>query len=102
MHEEYFDGFWARLIDRVGRSKVLGGRYPFTLATDKSTYRVGDRVTVRAELVGTADETAGITQLRGEIEHSGDAPAPLELDQLPESPQVLESTFIAEQAALTC
>ena len=36
LHEEYFDGFWARLIDRVGRSKVLGGRYPFTLSTDKT------------------------------------------------------------------
>ncbi len=30
LHEEYFDGFWARLIDRVGRGKALGGRYPFT------------------------------------------------------------------------
>jgi hypothetical protein len=79
-------------------SKVLGGRYPFTLATDKSTYRVGDRVVIRAELVGSADETAGITELRGEVEHTGEAPAPLELEQLPESPSVLEASFIAEEA----
>jgi len=98
LHEEYFDGFWARLIDRVGRSKVLGGRYPFTLATDKSTYRVGDRVTIRAELVGSNDETSGITELRGEIEHTGEAPSPLELEQLPETPSVLEASFVAEEA----
>ncbi len=93
LHEEYFDGFWARLVDRVGRSKVLGGRYPFTLATDKTAYRVGDRVVVRAELVGSADETAGITELRGEVEHSGEAPTPLELQQQPEAPTVLEGSF---------
>ncbi len=28
LHEEYFDGYWARLIDRVGRSKALGGALP--------------------------------------------------------------------------
>jgi len=98
LHEEYFDGFWARLIDRVGRSKVLGGRYPFTLATDKAAYRVGDRVVVRAELVGGTDETSGITELHGEVEHSGDAPTPLDLEQLPEAPTTLETTFVAEEA----
>src|SRR5262249_3590599 len=86
-----------RLIDRVGRSKVLGGRYPFTLATDKSAYRVGDRVLVRAELVGGDEETSGITELHGEIEHTGDAPLPLELEPLPESPSVLEAAFSAEE-----
>ncbi len=98
LHEEYFDGFWARLIDRVGRSKVLGGRYPFTLATDKSTYRVGDRVTIRAELVGSADETSGITELRGEVEHTGEAPLAIELAQLSDAPSVLEASFVAEEA----
>jgi len=98
LHEEYFDGFWARLIDRVGRSKVLGGRYPFVLSTDKTTYRVGDRVTLRAELVGSQDETSGITGLRGEVEHSGEPAVPLELEQLPESPSVMEAGFVAETA----
>ena len=28
LDEQYFDGFWARRIDRAGRSKQLGGRYP--------------------------------------------------------------------------
>ena len=26
--EDYFDGFWARLVDRVGRNKALGGPVP--------------------------------------------------------------------------
>ncbi len=98
LHEEYFDGFWARLIDRVGRSKVLGGRYPFILSTDKTSYRVGDRVTLRAEMVGNQDENSGITELKGEVEHSGEQAVPLELEQLPESPGVMEAGFVAESA----
>ena len=30
LSEDYFDGFWARLVDRVGRNKALGGRFPFS------------------------------------------------------------------------
>ena len=41
--ENYFDGFWARLVDRVGRNKALGGRFPFQVNLGKSVYRVGDR-----------------------------------------------------------
>jgi cbb3-type cytochrome oxidase subunit 3 len=97
LHEEYFDGFWARIIDRVGRSKVLGGRYPFALSTDKSTYRVGDRVTVRARLIGATEATAGIGQLRGEVEVAGGLPEALAIEPLPEDPSVLETSFTANE-----
>ncbi len=33
--EDYFDGFWARLVDRVGRNKALGGRFPFQVHLGK-------------------------------------------------------------------
>ena len=46
LSEDYFDGFWARLVDRVGRNKALGGRFPFTVHLGKSVYRVGDQVSV--------------------------------------------------------
>ncbi|HEX7377455.1 MAG TPA: vWA domain-containing protein [Pirellulales bacterium] len=95
LHEEYFDGFWARLIDRVGRSKVLGGRYPFTLATDKAAYRAGDRVTVHAEIVPTADDTAAISALHGDVDWGPDASLPLEFEPLPDNPGVLEASFVA-------
>jgi len=39
LDEQFFDGFWARVIDRAGRAKQLGGRYPYTLATDRASYR---------------------------------------------------------------
>jgi hypothetical protein len=82
LHEGYFDGFWARLIDRVGRGKALGGRYPFTLATDKAAYRTGDQVTIRARAVDTA-EGAVVADLRGEIELAGQQPVPIELGPVP-------------------
>ena len=34
--EDYFDGFWARLVDRVGRNKALGGRFPFQVHLGKT------------------------------------------------------------------
>jgi hypothetical protein len=98
LHEEYFDGFWARLIDRVGRSKVLGGRYPFTLATDKSAYRIGDRVTVRAELLGDPDASASISELRGEVEWGGETSLPLVLEPHADDPGLLEGSFLASEA----
>lgn len=98
LDEAHFDGFWARLIDRVGRSKVLGGRYPFTLATDKSVYRAGDQVTLRATMVGSAEEAGQITDLRGEVEIAGQPPLPIELEPQPREPGVLEATFTASDA----
>ena len=97
LHEEYFDGFWARLIDRVGRSKVLGGRYPFTLAADKAAYRAGDRVTIRAEIIQTADDASTISDLRGEIDWGQEASMPLEFQPLADDPSVLEASFVANE-----
>ncbi len=100
LHEEYFDGFWARLIDRVGRSKALGGRYPFTLSADKAVYRTGDRITIRARAVDTADGTAAVTDLRGEVELAGQQPSPLEMEPLPDQLGVAEATFTAPEAGV--
>jgi hypothetical protein len=98
LHEGYFDGFWARLIDRVGRSKVLDARYPFKLAVDKSAYRVGDRVTVRAELPEASTDAAAIGELRGEIEWGPDTAQPLALEPLADNPSIYEATFAANEA----
>jgi hypothetical protein len=98
LDEAHFDGFWARLIDRVGRSKVLGGRYPFTLATDKSVYRSGDQVTLRATMVGSGEDAAQLSSLRGEVEVAGRQPIPIELEAAPGQPGVLEATLTAEEA----
>ena len=99
LHEEYFDGFWARLIDRVGRSKVLGGRYPFTLSTDKNAYRVGDRVTLRAQFLDAADVAASMTELSGELE-VGDrgTVAVSALVPLPHDATTFEATLPANDA----
>ena len=97
LHEEYFDGFWARLIDRVGRGKVLGGRYPFTLAADKAAYRAGDRVTIRAEIIQTADDASTISDLRGEVDWGQEATMPLEFQPLADDANVLEASFVANE-----
>ncbi len=97
LHEQYFDGFWARLIDRVGRAKVLGGRYPFTLATDKSVYRTGDRVTLRVQLTGTPEEASSVGTLQCEVEVPGGEPVAYDLEPHPEQPGLLETSFTVEK-----
>ncbi len=97
LHEQYFDGFWARLIDRVGRAKVLGGRYPFTLATDKSVYRTGDRVMLRVQLAGSQEDTASLGTLQCEVEIPGSEPVSYDLEPHPEQPGLLETSFTVEK-----
>jgi Protein of unknown function (DUF1194) len=95
LHEEYFDGFWARLVDRVGRNKALGGRYPFILSTDKAAYRPGDQVTLRAEWI---EGGTGQTDLRGEVDVPGGEPITLELSPVPEKEGTVAATFNVEEA----
>jgi hypothetical protein len=98
LHEEYFDGFWARLIDRVGRSKALGGRYPFTMTTDKSVYRTGDRVTIQAKAADPGEASNVVLDLRGEIELAGQPPTPLELEPLVDQPGIARAEFTPGEA----
>jgi hypothetical protein len=100
LHEEYFDGFWARLIDRVGRSKALGGRYPFTLTLDKSVYRTGDRVSIQARSSDAGDTSSAVLDLRGEVEAAGQPPVPLELEPRADEPGVAQGTFTPSETGV--
>lgn len=100
LHEEYFDGFWARLIDRVGRGKALGGRYPFSLVTDRPGYRTGDRITVRARAIDPNEGASVVMDLKGELELAGQPPVPLDLEALADQPGVAEGTFTANEAGM--
>ncbi len=98
LHEEYFDGFWARLIDRLGRSKALGGRYPFTLSTDKASYRTGDRVIIRAKAVDAEAGSGAVADLKGEVELAGQQPFQLEMESMADALGVSEAAFTANEA----
>lgn len=93
LDEQYFDGFWARMIDRAGRSKQLGGRYPYTLATDRASYRPGSQVTLTARFINPADLDSGLDALHGEVEAGDQPPIALTLAPRPEEPGVFEASF---------
>ena len=95
--EDYFDGFWARLIDRVGRNKALGGRFPFQVHLGKSAYRVGDQVTVGVRYTEAA-AVAEASGLAAELEVEGQPPDPLVFERSGEDPALLTATFPAERA----
>src|SRR5204863_6781329 len=85
LSEDYFDGFWARLIDRVGRNKALGGRFPFQVHLGKSAYRVGDQVSVGVRYTENAALAEG-SELAAELEIGGGAPEPLHFERVPGDP----------------
>lgn len=79
LDEQYFDGFWARLIDRAGRNKQLGGGYPFRLTSPQETYTPGSAVKVIARFTDPTQVDPGLDVLHGEVEHGDDEPRPLTL-----------------------
>jgi hypothetical protein len=95
--EDYFDGFWARLVDRVGRNKALGGRFPFQVHLDKGVYRVGDRVSVGVRYTDVA-ALAEAAELSAELEIAGQPPEPLRFEKVPDDPGLLSASFPAQQA----
>ena len=97
LSEDYFDGFWARLIDRVGRNKALGGRFPFQVHLGKSGYRVGERVSVGVRFTEAA-AVAEASRLVAELEVAGQPPEPLAFDRAPDDTDLLTATFPADKA----
>src|SRR5262249_48134889 len=97
LSEDYFDGFWARLIDRVGRAKALGGRFPFQVHLGKSGYRVGDQVSVGVRFTEAA-AVAEASGLVAELEAAGQPPEPLRFERAADDPELLTATFPAEKA----
>ena len=77
LDEQTFDGFWARMVDRAGRTKQLGGGYPFRLRTDKLTYEPGDQVRLTAALIEQMEGSGDISSVHAEIEHANDPPLQL-------------------------
>jgi hypothetical protein len=97
LSEDYFDGFWARLIDRVGRNKALGGRFPFQVHLGKGVYRVGERVSVDVRYTDAA-ALAEAAELTAELEMAGQPPEPLHFDKVPDDPALLTAAFPANRA----
>ena len=97
LSEDYFDGFWARLVDRVGRNKALGGRFPFSVHLGKSVYRVGDQVSVGVRYTDPA-ALAEATELAADLEIAGAPPEPLRFEKAPDDPGLLTAGFPAGQA----
>ncbi len=93
LSEQHFDGFWGRLIDRAGRGKQLGGRYPYTLSADRAGYRPGSLATIAARFDNLAELDAGIDVLNGEVEVGDRPPVPVTLTPRAGERGVFEASF---------
>jgi hypothetical protein len=97
LSEDYFDGFWARIVDRVGRNKALGGRFPFQVHLGKDVYRVGERVSAGVRYTDPA-ALAEAAELSAELEIAGQPPEPIRFEKAPDDPSLLTTSFPAQQA----
>jgi hypothetical protein len=97
LDDRLFDSFWAHLVERAGRSKQLGGRYPYMLSTDRATYRPGSQVTLRATFEDPAERDAGLEMLHGEMQFGDEPPVPIVLTRKGGGSS-FETTFPAEKA----
>ncbi|HEV3415514.1 MAG TPA: hypothetical protein VG056_01820, partial [Pirellulales bacterium] len=98
LDEQTFDGFWARMIDRAGRSKQLGGRYPYSLSTDRASYRPGSQVTLTARFENPNDKDAGLDQMHGEVEMPDAPPLSITLSPRKNDSTAFEATFPVSKA----
>ncbi len=97
LDEQFFDGFWARMIGRAGRNKQLGGNYPFRLSTDRVSYAPGSQVTITARFDSPDDVEPGLLTLPGEIEVGVEAAVPISLQATGEG-DVFQTTFLPRRA----
>lgn len=95
--EGVFDGFWARVVDRAGLMKQLGGQHPYRVSTDKQRYEPGDEVTLSAKFIDPGQVDAGMLSLFAQVQTGqGD---PIELTMAPAGDGVtFEARFEAEKA----
>jgi hypothetical protein len=100
LDDRFFVNFWAHMVDRAGRNKQLGGRYPYILSTDRTDYRPGDTVTLTARFEHPADRDAGIDVLHGEVQAGEDAPIELTLRPRSGDPNTFETTFVADKGVV--
>ena len=98
LDEQTFDGFWARMIDRAGRSKQLGGRYPYSLSTDRASYRPGSQVTLVARFENPNDKDASLDQMHGEVEIPDAPPIEITLSPRKGEPTAFETSFAVSRA----
>ncbi len=96
LDEQHFDGFWARVVDRAGRTKQLGGRFPFALSTQRSEFAPGSSIQVQAQFLDVAAAT-GVAFLNAQVELGGQTVASTQL--LPaDEPGRFVGSFTAQSA----
>jgi hypothetical protein len=98
LDDQLFNSFWAHMVDRAGRSKHLGGRFAYSLATDRTEYTPGSQVTLTARFDNPADR-AGIEVMHGMVQLGDNPPDELTLNPLPGDANTFQATFTPDKVA---
>ena len=97
LDEQFYDGFWARMIDRACRNRLLGGAYPFRLWTDQASYAPGSQVRIVARFLDSEDADTSVHLLHGQVEAGFGEPLPITLERTAEAGK-FETLYPVSQA----
>ncbi|MEZ6197107.1 MAG: hypothetical protein R3F20_15475 [Planctomycetota bacterium] len=93
LDENHYDGFWARIINRAGVAKRLGGRQPLALSSDRAEFAPGEVIQLRARLPEGERLGADLPSLAGQVEVSGEEIEPLVLRPDAADPNLYVGTY---------
>ena len=99
LSEDYYDGFWARLIDRAGRSKQQADSSRSRCTWRKEClpgWRPGDEP--RHPRYTDPPRSPRLTYRTAELEVTGQPVEPIQFERVPDDPAALTATFPANHA----
>jgi hypothetical protein len=98
LDEELFDGFWARLVGYSGRAKLLGGRSPLVVDSDRTRYAPGSVATLRARFRNADQQRAALQMLHAQVEVGDEQPEVVALVPDPEDPTLFSARFQVQRS----
>ncbi|MFI4860836.1 MAG: hypothetical protein ACIAXF_09170 [Phycisphaerales bacterium JB063] len=97
VNEQLFDGFWARVIDRAGLMKQLGGQHPYRITTDKAVYEPGEEVTITARFTDPNQRDAGLNTLYAEVQTGEGQAMQLQLAPTGDDENAFSTKFVVDR-----
>ncbi len=84
--DRWFAKFWGQVIRDLSQGKFIGTSKRFRVATDRSEYRAGEKVTLTARVLDKDFEPSRQGEIRARVEAEGQAPFTVKLDAVAGDP----------------
>ncbi|MBI3820539.1 MAG: hypothetical protein HY286_17750 [Planctomycetes bacterium] len=91
--EQVYDGFWARVLDRAGKLKRLGGIHPIVVTVEPMHEGADSSVRVQARFRFTNDQSTPLAALAAVVDAPDGSSAPLSLRAAADGSRVFDGIY---------